>query len=62
MLNKPVTPTQADQEMSDAEYEKWGQYICPCNNPWCEPLVKAECLGRKYTQHKAAVRRWLKDG
>lgn len=47
--------------LSDQEYKEWGQYICLCLNPYCQPAVKAECTGRRYSQHKADVRKWLKD-
>ena len=47
--------------LTDAEYEQWGQYICPCDNPYCQPLDRALCIQKVYPHHKAAVKRWLKD-
>ncbi len=48
-------------KLSDAEYEQWGQHICPCLNPYCEPKQRALCISRAYPQHKASVRAWLKE-
>jgi hypothetical protein len=40
-----------------AEYEDWGQHLCPCLNPYCSPRDYAPCKRKAltYGEHKAAI-------